>query len=235
MKKALVIRHVAYEDLGTWGPVLEAHGYAIARHDAGRAALSLHDAEVADLLVMLGGPLGVYQADAYPCIDEAIRAVRARLPRDAPTLGICFGSQIVAAAAGARVYPGPHGKEIGWGPVALTDAGRRTALAALGDRLPVFHWHGDTFDLPPGAALLARTERYAQAFAVGRRTLALQFHLEVTADDLESWYIGNTLEIGQAPGLSVAQLRADAACHAGALAPAAARVLARWLADLDAS
>jgi GMP synthase (glutamine-hydrolysing) len=235
MKTALVIRHVAYEDLGTFGPVLEAFGYAIGWHDAGRAALSRRATMDADLLVVLGGPLGVYQAEAYPCIDEEIQAVRERLRRDAPTLGICFGSQIVAAAAGARVYPGPRGKEIGWQPIELTEAGRSSALVELGSgRMPVFHWHGDTFDLPEGARLLARTERYHQAFAVGRRTLALQFHLEVTGTDLESWYIGNTLEISQTDGLTVAQLRADAACHAGPLTPVAESFLRRWLAEIEA-
>ena len=236
MKSAFVIRHVAFEDLGTFGLVLESLNYRVTRHDAGRAPLPIRDAALADLLIVLGGPIGVYESGVYPCIAEEIEAVRQRLAADAPTLGICLGSQIMAAAMSARVYPGRAGKEIGWSALKLTDAGASGALAEIGpEKTSVLHWHGDTFDLPPQARLLASSGQYLhQAFSVGRRALALQFHPEVAAAELETWFIGHTLEISSSPGISVAQLRADTARHAPALAVCGPRFFKRWLSEVSA-
>jgi GMP synthase (glutamine-hydrolysing) len=234
MKSAFVIRHVAFEDLGTFAPVLDAMGYAVSWHEAGQKPLTIREAVRADLLVVLGGPIGVYDSDAYPCVHEEIDAVRQRLAADAPTLGICLGSQIMAAALDARVYPGTNGKEIAWSPLQLSDVGAAGPLAEIGPQhTAVLHWHGDTFDLPPQARLLASTKQYPhQAFSVGRRGLALQFHPEVSKAGLESWFIGHTLEIGMTPGVSVAQLRADTARHAPTLAQCGPRFFRRWLTEV---
>jgi GMP synthase (glutamine-hydrolysing) len=234
MRSAFVIRHVAFEDLGTFGPVLASMNCAVAWHEAGQRPLTIREAVQADLLVVLGGPIGVYDNDAYPCMHEEIGAVRQRLAADAPTLGICLGSQIMAAALGARVYPGTNGKEIGWSPLELSDVGASGPLAEIGpDNTAVLHWHGDTFDLPPQAQLLASTRQYPhQAFSVGRRGLALQFHPEVSSTGLESWFIGHTLEISTTPGVSVAQLRADTARHAPTLGQCGPRFFKRWLTEV---
>jgi GMP synthase (glutamine-hydrolysing) len=236
MKTAVVVRHVAFEDLGTFEPVLTSLAYRIVWHDAGRTSLAVELAAQADLLVVLGGPIGVYETDTYPCIAEEVAAVRRRLAVDAPTLGICLGSQIMAVAANAKVYPGNNGKEIGWSALDLTAEGAVGPLAEIGpDRTSVVHWHGDTFDLPAGARLLASTGRYRhQAFSIGRRGLALQFHPEVSATALESWFIGHALEIATSEGVSVAQLRADTARHAPALARCGPAMLKRWLSDIAA-
>jgi len=232
MKTALAIRHVAFEDLGSFAEPIAEAGFAIRYVEAGMQAIPAEAAE-ADLLVVLGGPIGVYQTDDYPFLSDEAALIRARLGRDAPTLGVCLGSQLMAAALGARVYPGGAGKEIGFSPITLTDAGRESALAALVEpEADVLHWHGDTFDLPDGAILLASSALYAhQAFAVGRRGLALQFHPEAEKESLERWFIGHTAELGAA-GVPIAGLRAAAAAVAPGLRERSRRFVARWLADV---
>jgi len=232
MKTAFVVRHVAFEDLGSFGPVLDEMGFAVRWHEAGQRPLPADVARSADLVVILGGPIGVYDVGDYPSLTEEIELTRWRLESNAPTLGICLGSQIMAAAAGAAVYPGRQGKEIGWDKIQLTCDGAESCLAEIGpDQTHVLHWHGDTFDLPIGARLLASTARYRnQAFSLGR-SLAVQFHPEVSASGLESWFIGHTMEIATTPDVSVAQLRADTARHAATLAQCGPRLLRRWISE----
>jgi GMP synthase (glutamine-hydrolysing) len=135
----------------------------------------------------------------------------------------------MARALGARVYPG-RAREIGWTPLTLTAAGRTSPLAHLdASRTSMLHWHGDTFDLPGGAELLASTDVCAhQAFAWGPRALAFQCHPEARARDLERWYIGHACELAQ-QGVSVQQLRCDSARHGPALAVQGALCLQAWL------
>jgi GMP synthase (glutamine-hydrolysing) len=137
----------------------------------------------------------------------------------------------MAVALGSRVYPGEKGKEIGWAPIELTADGQASALNEIrASRTHVLHWHGDTFDLPREAKLLASTNQYRnQAFSIGRRGLALQFHPEVSASGLESWFIGHTLEISTTPGVSVKDLRAGTALHASKLARCSREFLTHWL------
>lgn len=226
MRQAIAIRHLAFEDLGLLGPLLEAKGFAIRYIDAGLEPIDAAEVAGTDLLVVLGGPIGAYEDDKYPFLTPELRAIQRRLEADRPTLGICLGAQLMARALGARVYPGPA-KEIGFAGLSLSDAGRRSCLVHLGNG-PVLHWHGDTFDLPAGATNLASTRICEnQAFSIGR-SLALQFHAEVDSRRLEAWLIGHTVEIGAA-GLSVTELRADAArVGAGLLARGRAAMQA-WL------
>lgn len=230
MKRALAIRHVAFEDLGSLEPVLAGRGFEVAYAAAPTADIAALEAENADLLVVLGGPIGVYDTADYPFLEPEIQMIARRLAAGRPTLGICLGCQLMARALGARVFPSGL-KEIGWAPVRLTDAGRRSCLAPLAEAdAAVLHWHGDTFDLPPGAVHLAATEACAnQAFSLGNHALALQFHLEATATGLESWYVGHTAEIAATPGVSVGGLRADSRRFAAGLATRAAAIFGRWL------
>lgn len=232
MKTALAIRHVAFEDLGSLAEPIAAAGYSIRYVEAGMQPIPAEAAD-ADLLIVLGGPIGVYQTEEYPFLADEATLLRARLGRDAPTLGICLGSQLMAAALGARVYPGGAGKEICFAPISLTQAGRDSALAALVEpEAEVLHWHGDTFDLPDGAILLASSALYAhQAFAVGRGGLALQFHPEAEKAGLERWLIGHAAELSAA-GVSIVGLRAAAAAKASGLSERSRRFIARWLADI---
>lgn len=230
-KTCLALRHVPFEDMGSFAAVLAARGYAIAYREAPVDDLAAREWREADLVVLLGGPIGVYEAEAYPFVRGEIALAAWRLAQDRPLLGLCLGSQMMAAALGARVHPGAMGKEIGWAPLDLTAVGASSPLAHLGPtQASVLHWHGDTFDLPPGATLLASTPRYAnQAFAFGKTGLALQFHPEVTARGLEAWYVGHCCEIGATPGIDVPGLRAAAAAHAPALARQGPRFFAAWL------
>ncbi len=229
MKTVLAIRHVAFEDLDHFAPLLTERGYAIRYCEAGYDDLTALDPSSDDLLVVLGGPIGVYEDEAYPFIHDELRLLRARLQAGRPTLGICLGCQMIAQALGARVYPGGR-KEIGWKPLILTEAGRQSPLAAFADLAPVLHWHGDTFDLPEGATLLASSDLYPhQAFSWGSCALALQFHIETTARGLERWFIGHAGEIAQTAGLSVSALRADSAHYAVDAGVKGRQCLAAWL------
>jgi GMP synthase (glutamine-hydrolysing) len=231
MKTAIAIRHVQFEDLGLLGPVLWRAGYQVAYRDAGIDPLDLHDLAATDLLVVLGGPIGAYEDDVYPFITDEMAAVYHRLERERPTLGVCLGAQIMARALGKRVYPSGT-KEIGWGPLSLTEAGRHSVLAPLED-VSVLHWHGDTFDLPDETQYLAGTSAVPnQAFAMDDYGLALQFHLEVDPSQLERWYIGHAAEIAATPEIDVPTLRAQAAQHAAALSRVAEAIFTKWVDSL---
>jgi GMP synthase (glutamine-hydrolysing) len=232
VKSASVIRHVHFEDLGAFAPVLESQGYQIDYLDVGLGLSAAALADDADLLVVLGGPIGAYEDDLYPFLRQELDLLRRRLAQGRPVLGVCLGAQLIARALGARVYPGPA-KEIGWAPLALGEAGRQGPLAAL-EGVAVLHWHGDTFDLPEGAVRLASTPVCAnQAFAIGQRVLALQFHPEATADGFERWLIGHACEIAATPGVSAPELRRQARELAPAAAIAGQACLAAWLAEPD--
>jgi GMP synthase (glutamine-hydrolysing) len=230
-KSALILSHIAFEDLGTLDAPLRERGFSIESIEVSTVRFPLAQAESCDLLVVLGGPIGVYDQRDYPFLKDEIACIGQRLAARKPILGICLGAQLMAAALGARVYPGIHGAEIGWSPIQAAPNAPTTEWFAplLASGLSLFHWHGDTFDLPPGARYLAKTERYEnQAFAIDDFALALQFHPEVTADGLESWYVGHACELHHA-GIRVESLRSAARKHAPALEEAAARFWTLWL------
>jgi GMP synthase (glutamine-hydrolysing) len=226
-KACLAVRHVAFEDLGVLGPLLSARGYDVRYHDAGLDSFAADTLIAPDLVIVLGGPIGVYELDAYPFITGEIAAVAARLAADKPTLGICLGAQLMAAALGARVAPGPA-KEIGWAPVTLTDLGRASVLAPLGAS-PVLHWHGDNCELPAGCRRLAATSHCpVQAFTRMPSQLALQFHLETEPARFESWLVGHAVELAKA-GLDPRDLRQQARTIGPAVREVGRGVLSAWL------
>jgi GMP synthase (glutamine-hydrolysing) len=230
LPQTLALRHVPFEDLGTLASVLLERGHAIRYVEMPTADLAGVDALAPDLLVVLGGPIGVYESDRYPFLDREIEWLRARLAACRPTLGICLGSQLMAAALGARVYPSGI-KEIGWAPLELTPAGRSSCLAHVADTA-VLHWHGDTFDLPAGATLLASTPACRnQAFSAGTHALALQFHAEVSGSALEAWFVGHACEIAATRGISVGDLRSDTARHSATVAARGAALFRDWLSE----
>jgi GMP synthase (glutamine-hydrolysing) len=223
----IALRHVSFEDLDALAPLFAAHGAEIRYIDTPLQADFAAAALAADLLVVLGGPVGVYEQEDYPFLKQEIEVVRQRLAAGKAVLGICLGAQIIAAALGAQVYPGTGGKELGWEALQLSPAGMRSPLGALADGQAVLHWHGDTFDLPTGAVLLASSARYPhQAFSWGNAALALQFHIEVSALGLERWLVGHALEIASTPEVSVGQLRSAAAQHCPGLARVQADLIA---------
>ncbi len=226
-KICLAIRHVAFEDLGVLGPLASARGYEIRYRDAGIDTLDVETLIAPDLVIVLGGPIGVYETDAYPFITGEIAAVAARLETNKPTLGICLGAQMMAAALGARVAPGPA-KEIGWAPLTLSEAGRNSVLAPLGS-LPVLHWHGDNCELPAGCRCLAATAHCpVQAFMRTPSQLALQFHLETEPVRFEAWLVGHAVELAKA-GLDPRDLRKQARNVGPAVREVGRGVLGAWL------
>jgi GMP synthase (glutamine-hydrolysing) len=236
MKTALTIRHVAFEDLGTLEPALLEAGFQLQFRDAGVDDLSAIDPQGPDLLIVLGGPIGVYEQRDYPFLTDEIDLLQRRLAGDLPILGICLGAQLLAAALGARVYPGNTGKEIGWGKLLPGERApdHSFMLPLLDEGVEVLHWHGDTFDLPTGAAHLAASDRYVnQAFAWGRSGLGLQFHPEVTAQGLERWYIGHAGEIAGQTAIDTAMLREETRRKAPRLEVAARQFWSLWLESIE--
>jgi len=193
--KALVVKHIDCEGPGVLGEVFARHAVDITLAHPYRGeplpAVSGHD-----FLVILGGPMGVYERDRYPFIDAEAELVRQAVSRDIPILGICLGSQIVADALGGRVTK-HSAKEIGAMTVTLTPDGTGDPLfQALDPLLPVFQWHGDMFSIPPGAVRLASSPITPnQAFRHGRATYGIQFHLEVTLEMVSAWLAEYAAEI----------------------------------------
>ncbi|MGC4063622.1 MAG: glutamine amidotransferase [Polyangiaceae bacterium] len=231
MRSAVALRHVPFESLGLLEPLLHAKGFDVEYIDVPVGDLRTSAIPKADFLVVLGGPIGVYESESYPFLDIEVELIARRLQERRPLLGVCLGAQLMAKALGQRVYPG-RAKEIGWAPLSLTHAGSTGPLGEI-DGLEVLHWHGDTFDLPKEAELLASTAITPhQAYQIGKYALALQFHLEVQAQSLESWYVGHAAELSQWGQRSVVDLRKDTERCAPQLASPAIRVFERMLDEM---
>lgn len=198
MRAAVVLQQVEFEGPQRIASALARQGYVVetVRLFAGEPVpLELPDET---LLVVMGGPMGVSDvgSDAYPFLAQEVELLKRRVKSNAPTLGICLGAQLMAFAAGARVYEntrlasGERDRErvfeVGWAELTFDRASEAEVLAGIPDVTPMFHWHGDTFDLPAGAQLFASTPACrAQAFRLDRRWFALQFHPEVEPDDID--------------------------------------------------
>jgi GMP synthase (glutamine-hydrolysing) len=231
MKTCLVLRHVSFEDLGTLAGILAQRGFAQRYVEVGIDRLVGADIQACDLLVVLGGPIGVYEEQAYPFLVEETKLIGERLRAARPTLGICLGAQLMAKALGASVAAGPE-KEIGLAPVDLTAEGRATPLRLL-EGVPVLNWHGDNLDLPQGCERLAFTRLCpVQAFRKGPNLLGLQFHIEADAHRMESWLIGHTVELGKA-NIDPRALRNDIARHGRMLQQTAHAIFNEWLDGLE--
>lgn len=232
MKSAVAIRHVGFEDLGAFAPALRAAGYQVHYRDIGEQELSSPEPEKADLLILLGGPIGAYEDHAYPFLAEEIGILEQHLAANRPTLGICLGAQLIARAAGAQVFPSGV-KEIGFAPIRLTQAGQSSCLAPFADEPMTLHWHGDTFDLPAGAARLASTDLCEnQAFAMGPNIIGFQFHPEASAKGFEKWLVGHAAELAAAR-IDVPRLRSEAQTYGAELERKAQAVLSAWLGGLE--
>lgn len=232
-----VIRHLAFEDLGSFASVLQSNNYQINYYEAADFASEASDllnidSLSEDLLIILGGPISVNDRDLFPFIDAEISLLEQRIAANKPTLGICLGAQLIASAFGCEVYPGTV-KEIGWSGLALTSAGELSSLRYLqAEHCSMLHWHGETFDLPENAELLASTEHIPnQAFRYGK-TLALQFHPEINQRDMEKWFIGHIGEISQTDGVSVTQLREDTRQFANRLEVQSELFFNSWLREV---
>jgi len=185
MDRIHFIQHVDFESpacIKTWADKRELH-VSCSRMFAGDTLPEISDF---DILVVMGGPMGVYDVDQYPWITGELAFVRQAIDANKKVLGICLGSQLIAASLGAKVYKSPL-KEIGFLEVMFDERAMKDEMFAPISQLEtVFQWHGDTFDLPLGAELLASSAACKnQAFAY-KNTVALQFHLELTRDSLRN-------------------------------------------------
>ena len=178
--RAHYLQHVPFEGLGSIEHWLETAGFAITCTQFFHP-LTLPAVQEIDLLVVMGGPMSVNDEAAFPWLVAEKAFIREVIEAGRPVLGICLGAQLIASAMGARVYANPQ-KEIGWFPITGA-ASQDRSLFGFPASMDVFHWHGETFDLPVGATLLAQSEACRhQAFQLGSSVIGLQFHLETTAE-----------------------------------------------------
>lgn len=178
--RVCVLEHVSFEGPGSIGPALIAAGHSLHKTALYRGE-PLPDVGSLDWLIVMGGPMGANDDAQFDWLGPEKGLIRQAIDCGKRVLGICLGAQLIAAALGARVFRNAH-REIGWFPIhAASDAAAHPLGRLFPQQLDVFHWHGDTFDLPPGAVRLASSEACReQAFALGKHVLALQFHLEMT-------------------------------------------------------
>lgn len=192
--KVLVLKNVHQEGPGTMEDFLKRKGiiYRVIELESEK----IPDDDY-DILVIMGGPMSVNDGEIYHYLKEEERVVREYIRKDKKILGICLGAQMLARALGSKVYKGPR-PEIGWYPIELSDDGLKDPLMQnlalhpregdLWKRFRVFHWHGETFDIPEGAVRLASSELYPnQAFRYGRGVYAFQFHIEVRKEMIAEW------------------------------------------------
>ncbi|MBI3558115.1 MAG: gamma-glutamyl-gamma-aminobutyrate hydrolase family protein [Deltaproteobacteria bacterium] len=232
-----VIKHAPHEGLGSFEAECHKAGHAIELIDATAAgAAQWQAARDAEILFVMGGAMGVYESDRFSFLRDELELLASRIARDLPTFGVCLGSQLIATASGGRVFPsGRH--EIGWFKVQPTEQGREDSV--VGPRNwsePVFHWHGDTFDTPPGATHLLSSERFTQqGFRLGRRIYALQFHPEITAEDLPLWLASEPdTEYGRADGVQSQDEILDGGRRFGAALQAlSGGMIQRFLSDIS--
>ena len=225
-RTALAFRHVHFEDLGIIEPLLRERGYRVQHVDLGIEAIDIDRVDDAELLIVLGGPIGVHDADEHPLLHASKEAVAHRLRSGRPLLGVCLGAQLIAEALGATVRP-TGAVEIGYAPLDLTAEGLESPLRAL-DGMPVLHWHGDAFTIPAGARRLASTPGFPnQAFSTGA-VLALQFHLEADHRTIGRWLIGHAHELRH-NGIDPRIIREDARTYGPRLEQAARTAIAAWL------
>lgn len=178
--RAHYLQHVPFEGLGSIAPWLEAAGYQVTATRLFEAP-ALPEPEMPDLLVVMGGPMSVNDEDEFPWLVAEKQFIRAVIDAGTPVLGICLGAQLIASALGARVYPNDE-KEIGWFPIQGIASADDTHFSFPAS-VEVFHWHGETFDLPPGGVRLAQSGACKnQAFQFGTSVIGLQFHLETTPE-----------------------------------------------------
>lgn len=193
MPKLLVIQHVPHEGLGTLEEEIQKVNFTTETLMVSQDAIFPSPSKLAGYggMIIMGGPMGVYEEKKYPWITKELMVVEEALRQKKPILGICLGAQLIAKAAGARVYRGPKA-EIGWFPIRLDDwfYKRNPLFFQIDSAKPhmVFHWHRDTFDIPVEGYRLAWNEQYRnQAFCFQGNAVGLQFHIEMTEEMIKSW------------------------------------------------
>jgi GMP synthase-like glutamine amidotransferase len=183
-KKVLSVQNIACETLGTLEGMFRKDGFEVEIVSAQEGGVPSRSSDYS-AIVVLGGPMAVY--DNLPYLQKEQGLIRDAIKNGVPVLGVCLGSQLIAQAAGGRVYKGGK-KEIGWHDVFLSQQGKKGLFSGIKEEkmMRVFQWHGDTYELPKTAVVLAYTDLYPQAFKVGS-AIGIQFHLEVDERLIRSW------------------------------------------------
>jgi GMP synthase (glutamine-hydrolysing) len=227
----LVLQHIACEPPAAFEDELRSRGLDLVRVELDEGE-SLPEWREFPAVIVMGGPMGAYAEAEHPWLAAEKRLLREAVEADVPVWGVCLGAQLLAGALGARVYPGER-PEVGLLPVELTPAASSDPVfSEAPSSFPTLQWHGDTFDLPEGATLLAGSPAYAnQAFRVGR-SYGLQFHLEVTPQLAREWgevpVYAESLEATLGPG-ALERLLAGVEENAEVTLPLARRLFGRWL------
>jgi GMP synthase (glutamine-hydrolysing) len=234
MEQVLVFQHDPFQDLGYFAEVLERHrtDYRVVRMFHGENPAE-HWERVRALIV-LGGPMSAEDEECYPFLRWEKRIIRAAIDESIPILGVSLGAQLIAAALGAAVFQG-RVREIGWNPISITPHGQVDSLLGyLPECATVFQWHGDGFDLPPGAIRLASSVHYeTQAFRLRKNIYGLQFHLEVTPVMIGRWLEERSKDLAQAPYVLPDKIRADTLSYAPALKYYGERFFSEFIRRLD--
>jgi GMP synthase-like glutamine amidotransferase len=227
--RCLIVQHVEPEGPYAIGDALRAAGAEIDLRRVFTGDPLPAAADGLDGLVVMGGPMSATTDVGFPTRSDEIGLLADAVRRGVPTLGVCLGAQLLAHAAGGSVFSGGAGPEIGWGPVDLADAaGSDPLLAGLPEQLTVLHWHGDSFDLPPGAVRLASNGRYSnQAFRVGARAWGFQFHVEVDHRAVAA-FLAAFGDEARAAGIHPGTIDSAAPASLGELASARDRVADRF-------
>lgn len=183
--RVLAIRHVEIEDLGMMEDIFREKNWSFEYLDTPKGEKLERPLEEYSLVVLLGGYMGAYEEEKYPFLKYEFQLIEEALKKEIPFLGICLGSQMLAKVLGASVYRGKNGEEIGWFFVKKVSDDR--FFGEFPDRLLVFQWHGDTFDLPRGATRVFTSEKYENQGFVYEKAVGLQFHIEVGARTMKRW------------------------------------------------
>jgi GMP synthase (glutamine-hydrolysing) len=227
----LVLQHIACEPPAAFEDELLSRGFGVTRVELDEGE-PLPDWREHPAIVVMGGPMGAYDEADHPWLVEEKRLLREAVEADVPVWGVCLGAQVLASALGARVYRGEE-PEVGVLPVHLTsEAADDPVFGGAPSSFPTLQWHGDSFDLPDGAVLLAGSPAYPhQAFRVGR-SYGLQFHIEVPLELATEWgdvpAYAQSLEATLGPG-ALDKLLADVKDHAEVTVPLARDLFGRWL------
>ncbi|MGO9451462.1 MAG: type 1 glutamine amidotransferase [Candidatus Binataceae bacterium] len=229
MAKIYVLQNHRVENLGTIADALQGAALAWQYVRVYEGQPVPKDMKGAGGLIVMGGPMAVYQADKYPFLREEMRLIEDAAKQDLPVLGVCLGAQIVAGALGAKVVKNPAGKEIGWHQVTLADAATEDRLfRGVAPTITPFHWHGDIFDLPAGATPLASSDKTpCQAFRYGSSVYALQFHLEVTTESVAAMAAEWPREL-QRENIPANEMIASSDHHLPTLEEIADTIFSRW-------
>jgi len=228
VSRILVFKHVPYEGPAAIREWADCSGHEIIEHNW----YQTHNppTSLPEYLIVMGGPMNVDEEQEFPWLMEEKAYLRQAMAANIPILGICLGAQLIAAALGKPVFPNTH-QELGWQALACTDAAlQHPVLSAFPDQLPVFHWHGDTFELPDESTLLGSTPCCKnQGFAIGK-SIGLQFHIEIGHDQLTELIQSQKLPDWSGPFISSpTEILKDATNHQAACQNTLYQLLDRWI------